>query len=301
MKKTFKKSVIFGIAVVLFISITIGILLFNTNIGDNKIIQLSAQSSRQMMGYIIITKNNNLIVIDGGTTEDTENLVKQIKNNGGQVDAWFLTHIHDDHVGAFTEIINNESINVKKIYVSINEFQWYEENEPTRIEFTNKVFDLLSEENIKQKIEEVFLNQIITIDNIKAEILGIKNPEITQNAGNEQSMVIKFDSGKTTFLVLGDTGENSSKKLLEKQKDKLKSNIVQMAHHGQAGATEELYNEIKPNICLWPTLEWLWNNDAGQGENSGEWKTFETRNWMKELKVNKNYVSKDGDLTIKIK
>ena len=131
--------------------------------------------------------------------------------------------------------------------------------------------------------------------------LGIKNPEITENAGNEQSMVVKFDTGKTTFLVLGDTGIKSSEKLLKTQKEKLKSDIVQMAHHGQSGATKELYEQINPTICMWPTPEWLWNNDSGEGKGSGPWKTLETRQWMEELKVKKNYVEKDGDIVIKLK
>lgn len=34
---------------------------------------------------------------------------------------------------------------------------------------------------------------------------------------------------------------------------------------------------------------------------TGPWKTFETRSWMKELGVQKNYIAKDGDLTIKVR
>ena len=74
-----------------------------------------------------------------------------------------------------------------------------------------------------------------------------------------------------------------------------------MSHHGQAGATKELYEAVKPTICLWPTQEWAWNNDNGNGENSGPWKTLETRNWMEELGVKQNYIEKDGDIKIKIK
>ena len=40
--------------------------------------QLSPQSSSQMMGYILKTKNNKLIIIDGGTIQDTQNLMKYI-------------------------------------------------------------------------------------------------------------------------------------------------------------------------------------------------------------------------------
>lgn len=289
------------IAIIAIITMIILIYIIKNNRERNKLIQLSAQGTRQMMGYVLKTQKDELIVIDGGTLEDTENLIEQINKNGGKVSAWFLTHAHDDHIGAFTKIINETDIQIDKIYKSFNDYSWYEENEPARIEFTKYLLDTLQNEKIKNHVEEVELNQIIKIDNITIEILGIKNPEIVENPGNEQSLVLKFNTGKTTLLILGDTGIKSSKKLLEIQKDKLKSDIVQMAHHGQNGATEELYKEISPTICLWPTPEWLWNNDSGTGYNSGPWKTLETKKWMENLGVVKNYVAKDGDLIIYIK
>lgn len=285
----------------------ITILLFTIIISNNysytaKLTQLSDQSSRQMMGYIIKTKNNKLIVIDGGTTDDTENLVKHINENGSKVDYWFLTHAHDDHVGAFTEIINKTDIPVEKIYATVNELNWYEKNEPSRVEFTKKFFETLKNEKVENRIIEPKINQTIKIDKkINAEILKTRNPEITQNAGNEQSMVIKFNIGNTSFLVLGDLGKNGSRILLNTQREKLKSDIVQMSHHGQAGATRELYEEVRPKICLWPTPEWLWNNNAGEGFNTGPWKTLETRDWIKNLKVEQNFIAKDGDISINIK
>lgn len=296
-----KEKVISILAIVLCIIAVVISIVRISNENTIQLTQLSNQSTRQMMGYILKTKNNRIIVIDGGTVEDTENLVKQIDKRGGKVDAWFLTHLHDDHIGAFSKIVNNEQIQIDKIYCSFNEYSWYEENEPARAEFSKQILEILEQDNIKQKVEEVSLNQNINIDGIKIEILGIKNPEIIENAGNEQSMVVKFDTGKTTFLVLGDTGAKSSEKLLNTQKEKLKSDIVQMAHHGQDGATKELYEQIAPKICMWPTPEWLWNNDSGSGENSGPWKTLETRQWIEDLKVRENYIEKDGDITIKIK
>lgn len=284
----------------LIIALIISIINITAN-KQNEIIQLIPQGERQMMGYIIKTTNDKLIVIDGGTIDDTQQLVDKINENGGKVDIWFLTHAHDDHVGAFTEIVNKTDIQIDKIYKSFNEYSWYEENDPTRKEFIKILLDTLQNEKIKSNIEEVELNQIIELDNVKAEILGVKNPEITENAGNEQSMVIKFNFEEKTFLILGDTGINSSKKLIENQKDKLKSDIVQMSHHGQNGATEELYNIIDPRICFWPTPAWLWNNDSGTGENSGNWKTFETRSWIEKMNVEKNYIAKDGIINIKVK
>lgn len=296
-----KEKIVSILAIVLCIIAVIVSIVRISNEHTIELTQLSDHSTRQMMGYILKTKNNKIIVIDGGTTEDTENLVNQINKHGGKVDAWFFTHLHDDHLGAFSNIVKDNQIEIEKIYCSFNDYSWYEENEPSRAEFSKQILEILKQDNIKDKVEDVSLNQDINIDDIKIEILGIKNPEITENAGNEQSMVVKFDTGKTTFLVLGDTGVKSSEKLLKTQKEKLKSDIVQMAHHGQNGATKELYEQINPTICMWPTPEWLWNNDSGEGKGSGPWKTLETRQWMEELKAKNNYVEKDGDITIKLK
>lgn len=287
------------IALLLLIIIILIIIILCYNKTSVTLTQLSPQGSRQMMGYILKTNTGKLILIDGGTIEDTENLIKQINQNGGKVHCWFLTHAHDDHVGAFTEIVNNTDIQIEKIYVSVNELSWYEQNEPSRVEFTRKFLETLALQ--KHKVIEPTLNEKIIIDNLQIEILGIKNPEIIENAGNEQSMVFTINTRRNKMLFLGDTGEISSKKLLENQKENLKSDIVQMAHHGQQGATKELYEEVKPKICLWPTPKWLWDNDAGEGFNTGNWKTLETREWMEELKIKKHYIAKDGDITIKIK
>lgn len=294
-----KKSIII---IALFLLILIGISVFICN--KSKIViltQLSPTTSRQMMGYLLKTKNGKLIVIDGGTKEDSTQLLEKINENGGKIEAWFLTHSHDDHVGAFTQIANETNIEIGKIYVSVNNYEWYEKNEPLRADFTKEFLETLNMSKIKEKVIEPKLNQKIKIDGMKIEILGIKNPELIENAGNEQSMVIKFNTGKQTLLILGDTGEKSSEKLLNTQKEKLKSDIVQISHHGQRGASKELYEEISPKICLWPTPKWLWNNDIGQGEDSGPWKTLQTREWIKKLKVETNYIAKDGNCSIELK
>ena len=294
-----KKQIIL-IGILLIILIIVGIILYDFN-NSSYLIQLSPQGTRQMMGYVLKTNTSKLIVIDGGTIEDTEQLIKKINENGKKVDAWFLTHAHDDHVGAFTQIVKNTDIEIENIYVSVNEISWYEQNEPSRIEFTKTFLETLNLDKINNKVIETNLNQKIIIDNLEIEILGIKNPEITENAGNEQSMIFSINTGKNKLLFLGDAGEKTSKKLLKNQKEKLKSDIVQMSHHGQDGATKELYQVVNPKICLWPTPEWLWNNDAGTGKNTGTLKTMDTRAWMKELNVKKHYIAKDGNITIKIR
>lgn len=297
-KKTTKiVTIVLAIAIILGIGIIDSKQVTTQNV---LLTQLKDNSSRQMMGYIMKTSTGKVIAIDGGLKEDEPNLVKHIQELGNKVDVWFITHPHEDHASAIIKVIDETNIPIGKIYYTMNDIEWYKKYEPQRAEEAEKFYNALQNERVKEKSEEVTLNQVINIDFIKCEILGVKNPEITNNAFNNSSMVIKMNLPKSSILFLGDTGEESGDKLLETQKDKLKSDVVQVAHHGQSGAKESLYKEINPKICLWPTPEWLWNNDSGEGIGSGPWKTLETRKWMENLGVKTNVTEKDGDTTIKL-
>lgn len=265
-----------------------------------EITQFSPTTSRQMMGYGILTKNNKNIIIDGGTKEDSKQLLEYIKSHGSVVDCWIITHPHIDHMGAFEEIAKDTSIRIEKIYMSLNDEDWYINNEPTRADEIKEFFSIIKQNDIKDKIEEPNVGDLIQVDNFKGKVLGIKNPEITTNAINNSSMVIKFQINNKSILFLGDTGSESSEKLIKNQGKNLKADIVQVAHHGQNGATEDLYKVVKPTICLWPTPQWLWDNDSGSGEDTGPWKTKETRKWMDNLGVDINIVAKDGNRTIRV-
>lgn len=300
-KKQQNISKIIQITIIFLIILGIGTVIIKQVTTPNvRVTQLQDNSSRQMMGYIMKTSTGKVIVIDGGLNEDEPNLVKHIQELGNKVDVWFITHPHEDHASAIIKVIEETDIPIEKIYYTMNDIEWYKEYEPKRAEEAERFYNALQNERVKGKTEEVTLNQIINIDFIKCEILGVKNPEITNNGFNNSSMVIKMNLLKSSILFLGDTGEESGDKLLNTQKDKLKSDIVQVAHHGQSGAKESLYKEINPRICLWPTPEWLWNNDSGGGKGSGPWTTLETRQWMENLGVKIHVIEKDGDTTIKV-
>lgn len=299
--KILKKSILF-ILIILIIFSLVGIVLYIVRrFNYINLTQFSSTTSRQMMGYAIKTVNNKMILIDGGTTDDADQLKEYIKGNGNKVETWFVTHPHSDHIGVLEQIIKDNEIEINKIYISVNDVNWYKENETIRSDEIEEFLNVLyNSEKLKDKIIEPQIGDTIRVDNVKIEILGIRNPEITTNAANNSSMIIKMKVNNKKILFLGDTGVESSLKVIKNQGKNLKADIVQVAHHGQAGATEELYNLVKPQICLWPTTAAIWNNNAYGQEDSGPWKTKETRNWMNKLNVKMNYVAKDGNCTIKI-
>ena len=55
-------------------------------------------------------------------------------------------------------------------------------------------------------------------------------------------------------------------------------------------ARGNFYEAVKPEICVWPTPQWVWDNDAGQGPGSGPWKTNYVKCWMQDLGVKRHFL-----------
>ena len=53
-----------------------------------------------MLSTMFKSPSGKVVMIDGGWPKDADFLVPALKELGGTVDAWFLTHAHSDHYGA---------------------------------------------------------------------------------------------------------------------------------------------------------------------------------------------------------
>lgn len=254
--------------------------------------QLSNQSYSQMMSYIIHC-NDKTIVIDGGTAEDEPYLMGQIEQISGNdtVDAWFITHYHKDHTGALAAYLNknNTKVKIKKVYYHFPKEEWVEENEEHRFEDIKTINAQIN----KVDTQIVKAGDNIDVGDINIQVLRSYNKKITNNAGNNSSTVYKVIVNDISILFLGDLGIEGGQELLANNKDDIKNmDYVQMAHHGQAGVSENVYQVINPKYCLWPTTDWLWEN------KDKIYKTDETKEWVKKLNVKKNYVANEGIISI---
>ena len=64
----------------------------------------------------ILEEGEYKIAFDGGFACEAEKLYEYLCSVGGVIDGWFLTHIHDDHICAFINILNeHDDIIVKKV------------------------------------------------------------------------------------------------------------------------------------------------------------------------------------------
>lgn len=268
--------------------------------GGGSLSLLSDSGNRQMLGMVLKAPDNTLVVIDGGWADDSGHLKDVILSHGGHVSGWFITHPHSDHVGALMEILNdpNSQVTIDNVYYNLTSQDWYDAHGAGRETFVKDFREALAKLPAEKLHGDITKGQEITLGGIRAVVMN--NPYLLDATSiNNSSVAYKFFLNGVSILVLGDLGPEGGDLLLADHPDgSLKSDIVQMSHHGQYGVGRNVYTAINAQIALWPCPLWLWNNDSGGGIGSGDWKTLETRQWMEELGVRANYCIKDGDQVI---
>ncbi len=257
--------------------------------------QLASQTPSQMMGYVLRSADGKVMVIDGGTAGDAPYLRGFLGALGNHVDAWVISHAHDDHFDAVTAILNDPAgISIDRMYGSPPPEDWIAKHEPSELGPAQAFNRAVKQSG--HEVLELTPGQILQLDNIQIEILAVKNPEITTaSAINNSSVVMRVSGGDKAILFTGDLGAEGGHKLMQSSyKSRLRADYVQMAHHGQNGVDEEFYRAVAPRYCLWPTPRWLWDNDSGGGKGSGPWRTLEVRAWMDKHSIVRHYVAADG-------
>ena len=250
--------------------------------------QLPSQVNTIGNSYIILTRNGKVVVIDGGVNQETSYLRGFLAALGNEVEAWFISHPHPDHIGALTEILKSpQEIAIKKIYHS--EFSpSFRNTEPDYAAVANAFYDALAASGISV-INCTTPGIQIDIDGVNFKILTVTNENILVNPYNNSSMVFRVWDKKKSILFLGDLGLEHGDLLLNGpyRKD-LDCDYLQMAHHGQRGVSKNFYRTVKFSACLWPTPSWVYENANGLYE------TTEIRALMDELGITTHYISFQG-------
>ncbi len=266
--------------------------------GVGELWMLGSATGAQNLSIVIKSPNGKLIVVDGGWEADADKLSSLILQQGGKVDAWLITHPHEDHVGALCAILNDTArkIKIDKIYCSLATPDWYREVSPTGAGIADQLLSAFTKLPVGTVTNNIGRGTEINIDDVNIRVLNNRGV-YTYNGVNNSSLVYKIRVSGQSILILGDLAYDGGKDLIKScTAAELKSDIVQMAHHGQQGVDQDAYALIVPTTCLWPSPAWLWNNDNGGGVGSGPWGTLKTRAWMDALGVKDNRSLKDGDV-----
>ena len=256
--------------------------------------QLVPEKNSLMQSYVIKTAHGKLIVIDGGI--DGEGLDRApympaaLRAIAGvadgeyfEVEAWFLSHAHKDHIYELSKMMAeytaDSNYKINNIYFDFPEFGSAEysgqnaDMEASKIkENMNKYGEVIGA-TVKEgstyyddlngaviNSEAVAKGLSFEIDGVKIDVLQTWDPADGTSNVNDTSIVLRFHIEEQTVLFLNDLGNIGGRRLLATYGDQLKSDIVQMAHHGQAGVNKDVYMAIDADVHLWPTPIWVWNN-----------------------------------------
>ena len=155
-----------------------------------------------------------------------------------------------------------------------------------------------SEKTLGAKVHTVHAGDVIELDGIRFDVIHSPLEEDMRDMNmNDSSVVYKMthtDSGQT-IMFLGDAEWVCNNHLVAEQADKLKSDIVQVGHHGCGNVSRECYRLIDAKVYLWPIGERFWYGESGEGLNTHNTGVERMRVYMKELGVkNENvYVNMD--------
>ena len=245
------------------------------------------------LGMLFHLPNGKFIIYDGGYTAN-DGLYKKLKELAGSNDiiiaAWIISHPHPDHEDAFDAFLKNHAKDIRIETVMYN--------------FTNLTDAYGTSDTIKPYVEQYLDGKTIIVKPHTGQIynFGSSTVEILHTVEdfmptkvtdiNYATMVVRVTvSGKSTML-LGDAYDDVAPFLTNTYGSYLKSDMVQLAHHGTYPGTEALYSNINAQVLFWPSSA---DNVKNRYNSSGH------ESLRKAISIAKDvYLASEGTVTLTI-
>lgn len=254
-----------------------------TSVCEPLLTQIRLRSSVESngMSYVIRLSDGRFIVIDGGNLEENyadAQRIYDVLQEQNQLDkitiaAWIFTHAHQDHINGAYEFLTNykdEDIVLEEVIFNfLADYQNYVgETNDNYIGFKN-LYDTLKTYWSETKIVTCHTGQEYYFADTKLEFLqSIEDlyPETTTNFENTNNTcsVFTMETSGQKILFLGDSHTVENTNILAMWGDYMKSDILQLTHHGKGGGVTALNETIDPEIIMIPASRHLVSNVEGE-------------------------------------
>ncbi len=224
------------------------------------------------MGFIIRLADGSFCLIDGGMGDpdhvDSTNLMnillaqKPANHEKPVIAAWIFTHLHGDHIGVFNcfSLDHHDDVELQRLVFNFpSEELTAESDSPYMLDdtiyrytqFKKNLNDFYSD----VPVLTVHSGNRFKVRNADFEVLYALEdllPKTILNGGmNECSLLLKMTLEGQTVLWTGDFAFNATDLVLKEYDAALKSDILQLAHHGMNG-TAEFYSKVDPTYAFLP-------------------------------------------------
>ena len=220
------------------------------------------------MCYIIRLEDGSFIIVDGGVDTTKERYEDRIYNilkkqapdpDNIVIAAWLFSHAHDDHVDIFEYFCESyaDKVTVERfIYNLPSSEQASAAND--KWDRSAKVREWMDEYFPDVPKTKAHPGQTFYIRNAKIDILYTLDVyESALTDFNNSSVVFAVEAEGQKMMFLGDYMDEGKTLMSLYSAQTLKSDIVQITHHGiggRGGAINNLYKAIAPTYAFWPGL-----------------------------------------------
>lgn len=222
------------------------------------------------MSYVFLLSNGQFLVVDGGlkTEAYTDAILEVLQSNAPDrehitIAAWILTHSHIDHTGAFLQFSEQYAnrVELKQVITNFPSIQDAEAfREAWNIRRTKEALHRFWKGTHYAKahtgdvltIADAQVEFLYTQEDLVRQYLALPNEEF-----NNSSLFLRVHIAGQTVLLAGDTEETANGIICAMYGDALKSDLLQVCHHGGRGGTRELYRLIDPEVAFFCTTEAL--------------------------------------------
>ena len=226
-------------------------------------------------------KTGTFIVIDGGWAENADQVRQVIADNGNVVDAWFITHYHNDHVDAFNTIYSDpQGIEIKKIYdTPLDETVFDQVAQEWDTPDSFKTY--LKQTEGDERVEHLKRDEVFEIDGLHFEIFNAYDSLVYDTCQgdipNDCSLVFKVSGNKDSILFCNDChSAEMADMLIERYGEKLQAEYVQPGHHGNNSFPTSFYDVVDPSTVIFNAPEWLMTGENYTAKDLKEY--FEQKN-----------------------
>lgn len=188
----------------------------------------------------LIVSDGAVTLIDATTGEDAEKVITHLQKRKIQkIDHFILTHPHEDHIGGAEDVL--DAFDVENIYMK----RPTAGTEPTTSVYLNLLKKIKAQGKTVTAIQP---EDTFTCGAFTFTVLG---PLEDYKDLNDQSIVVRAEYGKISFLFTGDQESSPEKDLVDQYGTALYSTVLKAGHHGSSSSSCKAFLEaVSPRYAV---------------------------------------------------
>lgn len=250
-----------------------------------------------IMSVIIRTAQGRIIVIDGGHAAEREVLIRALRRISGlevpRVAAWFITHMHVDHYGVLDSMARERDgrVKVERVYHGLLGREFYTDAALEKLPDAGRVWDSITgaERTLGARVIRLREGDRVAVDELTFEVVHtaqcVDSSWLPKMNMNDSSTVLRLCAGEQKLLFLSDSEWICNNALMEKHRDMLGADVVQIGHHGCGNVSDACYEAIGARLALLPAGNRFYYSDGGEGLNSHNTGMIRTLRLMERLNM----------------